>query len=232
MAQNTSHKTVTLIGATGLIGGHILELLIADPYYDHIKVLTRRPLEAKSAKTEVIVLDFTDLEAYKAALEGSYAVFCSIGTTQKKVKGDLDAYRKIDFDIPVHAARFCKELGCQQFLLVSAVGADSNSGNFYLKLKGEVEDRLKAFGIPSVSIFRPSMLLGNRQEFRLAEKIGQAIMKPLSFLIPSKYKAIEAVDVAIAMVNASKQQKEGFEVYHYKEMKADLSFHFRDENQS
>lgn len=220
MTAHTPHKTATLIGATGLIGGHILDLLLKDPYYERIKILSRRPLDLRAPKLEVIVLNFTDQEAFKTALQGSDVVFCAIGTTQKKVKGDKDAYRKIDFDIPVHAARFCKELGVAHFLLVSAVGADSSSNNFYLKLKGEVEDQVEALALPSASTFRPSMLLGHREEYRLGEKIGQAVMKPLSFLIPSKYKAIEAMDVAKAMVIISKQKTTGFQAYHYSEMKS------------
>jgi uncharacterized protein YbjT (DUF2867 family) len=149
-------------------------------------------------------------------------VFVAVGTTQKKVKGDKAAYRKVDFDIPVNAAKFCAETGCKSFLLVSSVGADSKSGNFYLKLKGEVEDKVQSLSIPSVSIFRPSMLLGNRQESRPAESIAQVLSKGLSLLFPGKYKPVPAQDVAKSMVAAGKQQKPGVSIYHYEEMKAML----------
>lgn len=211
-------KTATLIGATGLIGGHLLNLLQNDIDFQRVRILVRRPLAIQHPKIEIIVLDFADENAFRAAIKGSEMVFCSIGTTQKKVQGDKTAYRKVDFDIPTLAARLCAEEGCAQFLLVSSVGADSKSGNFYLQLKGEVEDAVRAAGVASVGIFRPSMLLGQRQEFRLGERLGQMAMSLLSFLIPSHYKAIEAVAVAKAMLATAKNKKQGFTIYHYKEM--------------
>lgn len=211
-------KTATLIGATGLIGGHLRNMLQNDIDFQRVRILVRRPLAIQHPKIEVIVLDFSDENAFRAAIKGSEMVFCSIGTTQKKVQGDKTAYRKVDFEIPTRAARLCAEEGCKQFLLVSSVGADSKSSNFYLQLKGEVEDEVRAAGVASVAIFRPSMLLGQRQEFRLGERLGQVVMSFLSFLIPSHYKAIEAVTVAKAMLSISKTKKQGFEIYHYKEM--------------
>jgi uncharacterized protein YbjT (DUF2867 family) len=109
--------------------------------------------------------------------------------------------------------------GCETFVLVSSVGANSKSGNFYLKLKGEVEDALKVTGLKSVHIMRPSMLLGERKEFRLGEKISKGVMTAFSFLIPSKYKAIHAETVAKAMLIAAKENKEGVFVYEYGEIK-------------
>jgi uncharacterized protein YbjT (DUF2867 family) len=211
-------QTATLIGATGLIGSHLLALLEQDDTFSSIKVLVRRPIAVASPKTDVIVIDFTNLQALKLGIAGSDVVFCSVGTTQQKVKGNAMAYRKVDYDIPVQSAICCAEMGVQHFLLVSSVGADSNSNNFYLKLKGEVEDAIKTMNIPSVSVFRPSMLLGNRQEFRLGEKIGQPLMRLFAFLIPSKYKPIEAQQVAKAMFNTTKQQQKGVRFYHFKEM--------------
>ena len=166
----------------------------------------------------MLVLDFADQAALKSSIAGSDAVFCAVGTTQKKVKGDKIAYRKVDYDIPVHAAQFCAETGCPHFLLVSSVGANSHSNSFYLKLKGEVEDRLRIMNIDMISIFRPSMLLGKREERRFGEGIAQALMRPLSFLIPSQYKPMEASEVARAMIAASKRDNPGFHIYHFKEM--------------
>jgi uncharacterized protein YbjT (DUF2867 family) len=211
-------KTATIIGATGLIGGHILNLLLEDDYYSRIKVLVRRPVEFDHPKVQVITIDFADPQSYKTAIAGSDAVFCAVGTTQKKVQGDKAAYRKVDFDIPVNAARYCKETGVPRFLLVSSVGADSKSGNFYLKLKGEAEDAIESLGLPSATIFRPSMLLGKRNESRPAESAAQAMSKGLSFLFPGKYKPIQARDVAKGMIAASKKEIAGFNVLHYREI--------------
>jgi uncharacterized protein YbjT (DUF2867 family) len=145
-------------------------------------------------------------------------VFCAVGTTNAKVKGDKAAYRKVDYDIPVNAARYCSETGVPAFLLVSSVGANAKGGNFYIKLKGEAEEAVGAQKIPSIAIFRPSMLLGHRNESRPAEAIAQAITKPLGFLFPSKYKPIKAFDVARAMVAASNNPLPGVKVLHYREM--------------
>jgi uncharacterized protein YbjT (DUF2867 family) len=187
-------KTATVIGATGLIGSHLVELLQDDQAYSTIKVIVRRAVTFNHPKIQVILIDFSDQEALRSAIAGSDAVFCAAGTTQKKVKGDLEAYRRVDYDIPVNAARHCAGESCLNYLLVSSVGANSKGNNFYIKLKGEVEDMVKTIGIPCVHIFRPSMLLGKRAESRPAEKIAQVIMKGLSCLVPSKFKPIPEFD--------------------------------------
>src|SRR5690554_685815 len=217
-------KTATLLGATGLIGGHLLEILKKESFYDEVRVISRRPLEIDHPKVKVVVIDFNDELQFKAAMEGSDVVFCAIGTTQKKVKGDRKLYRKIDFDIPVNAAKHSIKYGCKQFLIVSSLGADSKKKGFYLKLKGEVEDALiekmhPTVGFDSLSIFRPSLLLGKRSEKRLAEDIGQFFSKLLKVLTPGNIKPTEGEKVAQAMVAVSKLNKKGVEVYHYKEMK-------------
>ena len=207
--------TATIIGATGLIGNYLLEELLKDNNYDTVRILVRRPFELTHPRLEKKLVNFTDAESFRLALEGSHVVFCAIGTTQKKVKGDKTAYRKVDYDIAVNAARFCKMTGCEKFILVSSAGANSKSNNFYLKLKGEVEDAVKATDLRSVHIMRPSMLIGDRKEFRFAEKIGTPVMKAISFLLPSKYKPIHGRDVAKAMMIVSKKNEEGFFVYEF-----------------
>ena len=123
----------TIIGSTGLIGGHLLDLLINDPDFSTVRVLIRRPLDLNHPKLEKKLVDFSDKESFRLALEGTDVIFCCIGTTMKKMKGDKEVYRKIDYDIAVHAAQLGKVNGCEKFVLVSAVGADSKSRNFYLK---------------------------------------------------------------------------------------------------
>lgn len=168
------------------------------------------------------LVNFDDPESVKLAIDGSDAVFCAIGTTQKKVGGDKVAYRKVDYDIPVNAARFCAETKCPNFLLVSSVGANSNSNNFYLKLKGEVEDAVQQRPIQSISIFRPSILLGKRSESRPGEKIGQSVMSFFAFLLVGgweKYRPIDAEKVAKAMVAVAKEEKPGATIYEYEAMR-------------
>lgn len=211
-------KTATVIGATGLIGSSLVEQLKGDSSYTSIRVLVRRLVDYQHPKIEVRLLNFDDHENFKIAIDGSEAVFCAVGTTTKNVKGDKDAYRKVDFDIPVRAAQYCAETHCPNFLVVSSVAASSKSNNFYLRLKGEMEDAVAAKNIHSISIFRPSMLLGERKESRPGESIGKALFKPLSFLMPSRYKPVQASDVASAMILASKANVSGVKVYHYSEM--------------
>ncbi|HVT84234.1 MAG TPA: NAD(P)H-binding protein [Chitinophagaceae bacterium] len=213
-------KTATLIGASGLIGSYLLQLLLDDPDFDTVKILVRRKLQTTHQKLEQKIVDFTDSDSLLVAMDNSDVVFCTVGTTQKKVKGDKEAYRKVDYDIPVKAARFCKMTGCETFILVSAVGANSKANNFYLKLKGEVEEVVETVGIRSVYIMRPSMLMGNRKEYRFGEKVITPVMKALSFLLPSKYKPIQAEDVAKAMLKAAKKNEQGFYVWEYKEMRS------------
>lgn len=216
-----SDRTATIIGATGLIGSYLLQQLIEDGSFNIIRLLVRRPFKNENSKVEVKLIDFYDNESFKLGIDGSDAVFCAVGTTQKKVKGDKEAYRKIDHDIPVNAARFCKETGCGDFVFVSSIGADAKSKNFYLQLKGEVEDEIKKMNLESVSVFRPSILLGDRKESRAGERIGQMAMQTFSFILINnlrKYKPIHAKEVAAAMIYAAKQHKRGFSIYEYDEI--------------
>jgi len=211
--------TATLVGATGLIGSSLLEELLNDPYFDTVRILIRWPIDIANAKLEKKIVDFNDSDSILVALSNSDVVFCAIGSTMKKVKGDKDAYRKIDFEIPVNLARFCKMTGCEKYILVSSAGANSKSSNFYQRLKGETDEAVKEAGPKTVHIMRPSLLLGERKEFRLGENIGKAFMTSLSFLIPDKYKPIQGKDVAKIMLAFAKKKKEGFFIHENKEIR-------------
>src|SRR6187399_752116 len=209
----------SLIGATGLIGGFLLEELLNDPYFDTVRILIRRPIGITHPNLEKKIVDFNDSDSVLVALSNSDVVFCAIGSTMKKVKGDKDAYRKIDFDIPVNLARFCKMTGCEKFILVSSAGANAKSMNFYQRLKGETDEAVKETGPKTVHIMRPSLLLGERKEFRLGENIGKAFMTSLSFLIPEKYKATQGKDVAKVMLILTKAKEDGFFVHENREIR-------------
>jgi uncharacterized protein YbjT (DUF2867 family) len=216
-----SERTAAIIGATGLVGSHLAALLLKDDYFSTVRLIVRRPQEKTDPKTEIKLVDFNDAESLKLSLEGTDTIFCCIGTTQKKVKGDKKLYRKIDYDIPVKAARFGKEAGCEKFILVSAIGANSSSNTFYLKLKGEVEDALQLCGLRSVHIMQPSLILGDRKESRPLEKFGKVFMGALSGLLfgsLEKYKSIHAYTIATAMLAAAKKDDAGIFKYTYREM--------------
>ena len=211
-------KTATIIGATGIIGNKLLSLLQDDLEFSKIKIIVRRPVKISNPKVKVSIIDFNDEKAFKKEISGSSAVFCTVGTTNKKTGGNKEQYRKVDYDIPVTAAKLSLETGCTQFLLVSAYGANSKSNSFYTSLKGEVEDTISSLNIPSLCIFRPSQLLDKREDFRLGETIAKVLMNSLSFLLPMKLRPIKAYDVAKSMLEASKANKQGITIYHYKEM--------------
>lgn len=214
------NRKVAILGATGLIGSELLDILCSDSYFEHIKVIVRRPIDIVNPKVSVAVVDFYNEDQFRNALVDAEIIFCVVGTTLKKVGGDMDAYRKVDFEIPVNAARYGKENGCKHFAVVSSYGANSSKTNFYLKLKGEMEDALSDIKIPSLHIFRPSLLLGKRPERRFLEDIGQAIFPMLSPLFPSKAKPIKGSAVAMAMVESVKESTIDShpKVYYYKDM--------------
>ena len=213
-----SERTAAIIGVTGMVGNYLLELLLKDKYFSTVRLLVRRPYPKTDPKIEVKLVDFNDAESFKLALEGTDVIFSCVGTTQKNVKGDNELYRKIDFDIPLNAARFGKEAGCEKFILVSSVGANKHSRTFYLRLKGELENAIHSIGLEAVHIMQPSVLLGTRKENRGGESLLQGTMKLTSILFIGslrKYKAIPGQTVAAAMLHAAKKDEKGFFRYTY-----------------
>ncbi len=216
-------KTAVLLGASGLIGSGLLQLLLQDDQYGKVRVLVRSSFPMIHPKLEVKITDFNDAGNYRLSLGEGDVIFCCIGTTMKKVKGDKALYRQIDRDIPVHAAQYGMDKGFSQYLLVSAIGASANASNFYLQLKGGVEDAIMALPYAAVHVFRPSLLLGNREERRTGESIAQSVMPLFSFLMTGKlkkYKPVQAMDVAKAMLAASKSGVKGTNIYEYTQIKA------------
>jgi uncharacterized protein YbjT (DUF2867 family) len=211
-------QTAVVIGATGLVGTHLLGQLLNDDSFSHVRILVRKPISLNHPKLETVITDFNNYEAYQKNIGTGDCLFCCIGTTNANVKGDKMEYRKIDFDIPVNAARFGKKAGFQQFLIVTAATANSKSFNFYNRIKGEVEEVIATLGFQSFHIFRPSVLLGNRKEQRTGESIFKQIFKAISFLLPPAYKPIDANDVASAMIKAVKKGTPGMNIYYFKEM--------------
>jgi uncharacterized protein YbjT (DUF2867 family) len=216
-----NEQTAVVIGATGLIGNMVVEELLNDDVFSIVRTLTRKPLTIIHPKLQQKIVNFNDINDYKEKFEEGDIIFCCIGTTQKKVQGDKEAYKKVDYDIPVNAAQIGISRGYKKYLLVSAIGANENSSNFYLQLKGKTENAIKKFSFRSISIFRPAQLLGKRKEYRPAEKILQPVTKFISlFLFGSlkKYRSIHAKDVAKAMLKESKQNNPGIHYFEYTQM--------------
>jgi uncharacterized protein YbjT (DUF2867 family) len=202
-------KSILLCGATGLVGRHCLPLLSHSPAFGRIVVLTRRPLppevlrDLNPEKIEEHVIDFHEVLAH-AALFRVDQILCALGTTMKQA-GSKDRFRQVDFQYPLAMARIGIQEGATHFLLVSAVGANARSRFFYSRVKGELEDALLALPYRSTTIVRPSLLLGERDDFRLGEEIA----KRLSFLAPARYKPVAARAVAAALVRAAEENVPG-----------------------
>ncbi len=204
-------KTALIAGSTGLIGKQLLQLLLDDAYYGKVKAITRKPLDMQHPKLENIVLNFDSLAESSEALQAD-DVFCCLGTTIRIAK-TKEAFRKVDYDYPVNLATVTKSLGATQYLLISALGADKSSSVFYNRVKGEVEEAIKSISFASYHIFRPSLLLGDRIEERAGEGAATTFFKIFGFLVPLKYKAIESIKVARAMLATAKGNQTGFHIH-------------------
>ena len=217
-----SEQTAVIIGASGLIGNHLVDHIFHDEYFSTVRVLVRRRLALNHPKLQQVIVDFNDIDNYTDKFGKGDIIFCCVGTTQKKVKGDKIAYEKVDHDIPVNAAQTGIDNGFKKILIVSSIGANPISNNFYLRLKGKMEKDVKQFPFNSISFFRPSMLLGQRNEARPAEKAGQVIMQAFSFLFFGsfkKYHPVKAEDVARAMIAESKREEAGIHILEYPDIK-------------
>jgi uncharacterized protein YbjT (DUF2867 family) len=201
-------RSVLLAGATGLVGGEILRRLAEDDDVRQVRALVRRPLPSArlAAKTRVLVAEFDRLDAQPDWFRVDQ-VFCALGTTIRSA-GSQQAFRRVDFDYPATIARLAREAGARHFLLVSSIGADARSRVFYSRVKGELEDAVRALGYPALTIARPSVLLGPRAERRL----GELFMKRVGFLLAPPWKPVEARQVAAALVRAAAAGSLGTEV--------------------
>ncbi|MEZ0484564.1 oxidoreductase [Fibrella aquatica] len=202
---NSGLKTALVIGATGLIGDILTHRLVESADYNRVQVLTRKPLGWQHPRLQEVPFDF---DHPNGLLVRADDIFCCLGTTIKKA-GSKDAFKKVDYQYPLDIARLGLENGATQFAIVTSMGADASSSIFYNKVKGETERDLTALNYPTLLIFRPSLLLGNRSEKRLGERIGSGVMRLFAPLIPAKYKAIDAEKVANAMLTTMQQQHSG-----------------------
>lgn len=195
-------KKAILIGATGLIGTQLLNQLLNDDNYSEVKVLARRTTGMSHSKLKEVLIDFDDLENYRAEIVGD-VLFSTMGTTKKKA-GSEDVQYKIDYTYQYNAAKFASDNGVKQLVLLSSFGANSKAKVFYSRIKGELDEAVQQLNFESVCIIRPSMLAGNRKEFRLAEKLFTPIMYAFSW-VPGirKYRPIKDVVVAKAMINST-----------------------------
>lgn len=191
-----ARRRVLLAGATGLVGREVNRLLAEDPGVARVTALVRRALPegARHPLLREAIVDFDALDR-DPTLFAVDRVVCALGTTIRQA-GSQDAFRRVDFDYPLAIAKHARAEGARHLLLVSALGADSKSRTFYSRVKGELEDAVGMLGFRSITIARPSLLEGERDEFRL----GEVIARSLAFLVPNRWKPVHARQVARALI--------------------------------
>lgn len=207
-------RSAAVLGATGLVGGALLDRLLDDPGYASVLALTRRWLPREHTKLRQQIVNFDRPKSLAESLR-VHDVFCCVGTTAAKA-GSRAGFYKVDFTTVYQVAQAAREAGADQFLLVSSIGANPASRTFYLRVKGEIEQALATLEFPGLQIFRPSFLAGNRGEFRLGERAALIAMTAVApFLLGSwtRYRPIRADAVAAAMVRIGKTAPRGVSVY-------------------
>ena len=217
LATSSPPRRVLLAGATGLVGRALLHQLLADPMVGEVRALTRRALSRSELlgrgghppgdeRLQVCEIDFERLDRHTELFEVDW-VCCAMGTTIRKA-GSRAAFRQVDFDYPFQMAQLARAHGARQLLLVSAMGADADSRVFYNRVKGELEEALSELDYESVCVAQPSLLAGERGEFRLAERLGLA----LGFLMPERFKPVQAAQVAAGLLAVARDERPGWHV--------------------
>ncbi len=198
-------KTAIVLGSTGLVGNLITLKLLEDSRYNKVKVFVRRSLHLKHLKLEEHIVDFDKIELWKEYLTGD-ELYSALGTTIKKA-GSKEVQYKIDFTYQYEAASAASKNGVKIYLLISSAGANSKSSNFYLRMKGSLDEKVKLLNFEQIRIFQPSILVGDRNEKRFGESLGIKIAGTITKIIPAlkKYRPIKAAKVAEAMIKSANQ---------------------------
>jgi len=213
-------KSALLVGATGVVGSACLDMLLKSECYESVTILTRREINFPISHSKLIqhVVDFSRLSDFRHLIQADH-IFCTLGTTMK-IAGSKENFYQVDFRYPLEIAKIGLANGAKHFLVVTSMGADSKSSIFYSRVKGELEAALNKLGYPGLSIFRPSLILGDRAKARPGEELAKFFNNFLGFLIPKKYKPIQAVVVANAMMSVASENRPGFRVFESDEIQA------------
>lgn len=210
-----STRKALIVGATGLIGRYCLQALLDDPNYSDVTAVIRQPIIKTHRKLKTVRTQFSAI-ANELSKVNAQDVYCCLGTTIKKA-GSQQAFKQVDLSLVVSIAEQMRKQGSEQFLVISAMGANQNSKVFYNRVKGEMEQALQGLEYPCLRIIRPSLLLGPREEFRFGEKIGvllTPILKPFMLGALKKYRPVQAESVARFMVEVAHEQPvSGLHVY-------------------
>lgn len=192
-------RSALVVGATGLVGSSLVKLLCESEEYAAVNVLSRRPLDFTHPKLVVKLCEFDQIA--DKDIEFAHEVFCCLGTTMKKA-GSKQQFEKVDFEYPLTIAAIAKNRGVGHFIVISAMGANEKALAYYSQVKGKLEAELIKMDFPRLSIVRPSLITGDRQEFRLGETIGDKVLKVLNPILVGPLKkmhSIPATQIALAM---------------------------------
>jgi len=203
-------KSALVAGGTGLVGSQLVKLLIQSTKFDGVKVLVRKENPTQIEGADVLEVDYERLSEFEQYLKAD-VIFCCLGTTIKKA-GSKEKFRKVDYAYPYELAKLCLKNGDIQFNIITANGANSNSFFFYNRVKGDIEKALEGLNIQNLNIFRPSLLLGKRNEKRITEEVGSifaSVVNPLLVGKLKKHRAIQGLTVARAMLNVSLKNLSG-----------------------
>lgn len=206
-------RSALIAGATGLVGGHLVRRMLADATYNRVTILSRRTLPLADQKFDLKIVDFDHL-ASLAPFPRVDDVFICLGTTIRQA-GSREAFYKVDFTYVHDIARLAAQQGAKQLLLVSSLGAKARSSIFYSSVKGKIEEAVRALPYHSIHIFRPSLLLGHRAEYRPGERWSIAMSKGLGWLLVGpleKYRPIDGACVAEAMLRVAKETRAGVNI--------------------
>lgn len=207
-------RKALVLGATGLVGSELTKRLVESKAYEEVRILVRHPVSFTHPKLTQIIVNYDQLISNEEAFQVN-DVFCCLGTTIKKA-GSHKNFKKVDLEYPLAAAKLAVKHQVENYLIISATGANAKSRIFYSKVKGTIEEELKKLPLHALHIFRPSLLLGHRNEFRLAEKATEKLTQALPFLFigPMKqYEPIHSAIVAEGMKNAALSKKQGVHIY-------------------
>jgi uncharacterized protein YbjT (DUF2867 family) len=210
--MKNAKRTALIAGASGLIGGHCLTLLLENENYSNVISIGRRALDITHSKLEQHVVDFNKLENYEDLFKVN-DVFCCLGTTIKTA-GSKEKFRLVDYVFPIKMAQLAQSNDVEVYSIVTAMGANAKSSIFYNQVKGEVENELETLDIPAVHILQPSLLLGDRNESRTGEAIAQAIFKVINPIFVGKlkqFKGIPGKRVAEKMVALANNGSKGYQ---------------------
>ena len=207
-------KKALVVGGTGLVGSHLVQQLLKSTSFDSIVALVRRSIFSDHPKLTEKIFDFKNLASYEN-LEFADHVFCCLGTTIKSA-GSKEAFKFVDYELPLRFAKWSENSGVKSFSIVTALGANSESNIFYNHVKGRVEEEIQQLQISKIQIFQPSLIMGQRKEFRFGELIGKSIMtifNPIMIGILGKYRGIHAKIIAKGMIHHLVNSENGIKIF-------------------